>query len=131
MNQVVGELLQQLLFWQERAKSLTPLKAQKRLLSGLRCAPLSLHGITCFGVRVSKVLCQANSVQPSALSTPGVYCLLLLGLQPAGLQAGRCSYMASHLPLALALTTVAMVQQGGGQGREAAPRSDGHCGAQH
>ena len=37
MNLAVGELLQQLLFWQERAKAMTPLKAQKRLLSGLRC----------------------------------------------------------------------------------------------
>ena len=36
LNLVVGELLQKLLFWQERAKALTPLKAQKRLLSGLR-----------------------------------------------------------------------------------------------
>ena len=39
LNVVVGELLQKLLFWQERAKALTPLKAQKRLLSGLRCSP--------------------------------------------------------------------------------------------
>ena len=38
LNVVVGELLQKLLFWQERAKALTPLKAQKRLLSGLRCS---------------------------------------------------------------------------------------------
>ena len=38
LNIVVGELLQKLLFWQERAKALTPLKAQKRLLSGLRCS---------------------------------------------------------------------------------------------
>ena len=38
LNHVVVELLQQLLFWQERAKAQDPLKAakRKRLVSGLR-----------------------------------------------------------------------------------------------
>ena len=36
LNQVVIELLQQLLFWQERAKAQDPYKAKKRLVSGLR-----------------------------------------------------------------------------------------------
>ena len=49
LNLVVGELLQKLLFWQERAKSLTPLKAHKRLLSGLRCAcmPAAWEACSC------------------------------------------------------------------------------------
>ncbi|KAK9800307.1 hypothetical protein WJX73_010757 [Symbiochloris irregularis] len=36
LNRVVGELLQQLLAWQERQKALAPLKLKKRLVSGLR-----------------------------------------------------------------------------------------------
>lgn len=38
LNRVVVELLQQLLFWQERQKAQDPLKAakKKRLVSGLR-----------------------------------------------------------------------------------------------
>lgn len=42
LNRVVVELLQQLLFWQERQKAQDPLKAakKKRLVSGLR---LGLH----------------------------------------------------------------------------------------
>ena len=42
LNRVVVELLQQLLFWQERQKAQDPLKAakKKRLVSGLR---LALH----------------------------------------------------------------------------------------
>ena len=41
LNRVVVELLQQLLFWQERQKAQDPLKAtkKKRLVSGLRSAP--------------------------------------------------------------------------------------------
>lgn len=40
LNRVVVELLQQLLFWQERQKAQDPLKAakKKRLVSGLRSA---------------------------------------------------------------------------------------------
>lgn len=42
LNRVVVELLQQLLFWQERQKAQDPLKAakKKRLVSGLRSPPL-------------------------------------------------------------------------------------------
>ena len=36
LNRVVGDLLQQLLFWQERQKATAPLKLKKRLVSGLR-----------------------------------------------------------------------------------------------
>ena len=36
LNRVVGDLLQQLLFWQERQKAMAPLKLKKRLVSGLR-----------------------------------------------------------------------------------------------
>jgi hypothetical protein len=41
LNRVVVELLQQLLFWQERQKAQDPLKAtkKKRLVSGLRSVP--------------------------------------------------------------------------------------------
>ena len=41
LNRAVVELLQQLLFWQERAKSASPynLAKRKRLVSGLRCVP--------------------------------------------------------------------------------------------
>ena len=39
LNRVVGDLLQQLLFWQERQKATAPLKLKKRLVSGLRCLP--------------------------------------------------------------------------------------------
>ena len=41
LNRVVVELLQQLLFWQERQKAQDPLKAakKKRLVSGLRSGP--------------------------------------------------------------------------------------------
>lgn len=36
LNRVVADLLQQLLYWQERNKALNPMKAKKRLVSGLR-----------------------------------------------------------------------------------------------
>ena len=44
LNRTVVELLQQLLFWQERAKATSPhsVNKRKRLVSGLRCAALSL-----------------------------------------------------------------------------------------
>ena len=40
LNRAVVELLQQLLFWQERAKATSPYNVakRKRLVSGLRCA---------------------------------------------------------------------------------------------
>lgn len=43
LNRAVVELLQQLLFWQERQKAQGPLKAakKKRLVSGLRSNPCS------------------------------------------------------------------------------------------
>ena len=45
LNRAVVELLQQLLFWQERAKSASPynLAKRKRLVSGLRCVPTLLR----------------------------------------------------------------------------------------
>lgn len=37
LNKVVADLLQQLLYWQERTKAMNPMKAKnKRLVSGLR-----------------------------------------------------------------------------------------------
>ncbi len=44
LNRAVVELLQQLLFWQERAKSASPynLAKRKRLVSGLRSVPFSI-----------------------------------------------------------------------------------------
>lgn len=43
LNKVVADLLQQLLYWQERAKALNPMKAKnKRLISGLREVSLRL-----------------------------------------------------------------------------------------
>ncbi len=45
LNRVVVELLQQLLFWQERQKAQDPLKAtkKKRLVSGLRSVTYHVH----------------------------------------------------------------------------------------
>ena len=49
LNRAVLELLQQLLFWQERAKTASPynLAKRKRLVSGLRCVQVPLRAAPC------------------------------------------------------------------------------------
>ena len=84
LNRAVLELLQQLLFWQERAKSASPynLAKRKRLVSGLRCAPLldTLHscavqlGLLCLGrnasfLRMRHACCDIVVSPPSATYT--------------------------------------------------------------
>lgn len=58
LNKVVVELLQSLLYWQERARALHPAKAKqkKRLVSGLRSA---MHSelLACFLYAVHGQLC--------------------------------------------------------------------------
>jgi len=58
LNRVVVELLQQLLFWQERQKAQDPLKAtkKKRLVSGLRSASYHTHRPWTFCPMYVKVL---------------------------------------------------------------------------
>ena len=57
LNRVVVELLQQLLFWQERQKAQDPLKAakKKRLVSGLR------SGLECIAFATLQPLCHSGA----------------------------------------------------------------------
>lgn len=73
LNRVVGDLLQQLLAWQERQKALAPLKLKKRLVSGLRCMPPFLHDILIVSALVStaaKLLCKQPGYSDMTWSGP-------------------------------------------------------------
>lgn len=61
LNRAVVELLQQLLFWQERAKASSPYNVtkRKRLVSGLRCLPPPLPCLTPLGLSARARTCLA------------------------------------------------------------------------
>jgi hypothetical protein len=59
LNRVVVELLQQLLFWQERAKAASPhnVTKRKRLVSGLRCGASTLTATAMRHTQPSNIPC--------------------------------------------------------------------------